>query len=1050
MVNVSFGNIQISSSGFSNITFENFVLVFGRISFSSLKQVEFRNVIIKHSFYSNSVVLYFLNVDTIIIQNAHFQKSSSECANRWWLMGKNVNTAVLTNCSFVGNKCKFASVLDICASKFIIEHCTFKSNYVIFALLNIKLYQRIDYNITTCVFINNTAMNLIRIVGSLVFNSPFFVNISYNIFHNNTVNKYQNTPYSALIAVNVASDKKTFLQIFTNNSITNNRGQAIAFVNSDGVCCEICNTLISSNIANRSIIFIRNPYLSNITFVNTSIVNNSIPRFDVTTNEQDAVVYINGGIVQTKNRGVVQMKYVVFMRNTATPLALIGAHGHFVASNAFHNNVAMYGGGIYFDGKATITFYLHSKVEFMNNTARYGGAIYISKDNKCVIDALQTVSFNLIFSGNSARTGTGANIYSYQSWCDCHSYHTPNITWDTDPLIVSYPTNINITNKILEIYPGKNIQLNYSVFDCNGTDSTCVADAFLGCGGKLVCTSKNIHLAGPPTVFLSSDVIDTGLVIQSSFDSINQKSIKESTKLYFQCRDPPAGMSGAITNIKIHLIDCPLGLVYDTDIKQCRCAVNNSDTFLCSVQQGQVCIRKGYWYTRNMDKPIITSCPFHSNCNFKRKTCPTDVQYIVLPQIQDDQCHDGHGGTLCMNCAANKIFTYFALKCIDNRLCKSWHPYMLLMLTMTFPLLIGIFLILVVKMRSENGSGYLYGPLFFLAVLSQLPLGQYPTLDKIVSLFAASFLLQFKAFGFIPWCFFPSMNPLYNTVLQFLNPIMMVVVLLTTAFIARRCPRKFLTLQRSPMQAMCILILVSYWSLIRTSILIFTPFYFNGNVVVLLQPDLLYLHKAHIPLWIISLLIMISLGVLVFLIGFSQCFNFHRMKPLLDELQSCYHDKYRWYGVVYVGTWITIQGALYKYIVFQTVILALTLAHCLVQSYKKKWLNMCDTFLLFDLVFLTALLSDQNQTISDTSTIIEVMIYLLVLIPFCFISVGAIGIITVRSGLFLLVKKLYNWWKDKCAVRQKNIQLFPPPQVIDSFIINDCEREPLIHILQEN
>ena len=42
---------------------------------------------------------------------------------------------------------------------------------------------------------------------------------------------------------------------------------------------------------------------------------------------------------------------------------------------------------------------------------------------------------------------------------------------------------------------------------------------------------------------------------------------------------------------------------------------------------------------------------------------------------------------------------------------------------------------------------------------------------------------------------------------------------------------------------------------------------------------------------------------------------------------------------VYVDTWITIQGALYMYIVFQTVILAVTLAHCLVQPYKKKWLK---------------------------------------------------------------------------------------------------------------
>ena len=75
---------------------------------------------------------------------------------------------------------------------------------------------------------------------------------------------------------------------------------------------------------------------------------------------------------------------------------------------------------------------------------------------------------------------------------------------------------------------------------------------------------------------------------------------------------------------------------------------------------------------------------------------------------------------------------------------------MLLLIAIIFPVLTGIFLILVVQIQSDIGSGYLYGPLFFLAVLGQLPLGQYPTLDKIVSVFAASVLLQFKAFGFIP------------------------------------------------------------------------------------------------------------------------------------------------------------------------------------------------------------------------------------------------------------------------------------------------------------
>ena len=101
-------------------------------------------------------------------------------------------------------------------------------------------------------------------------------------------------------------------------------------------------TLISSNIASSSIISFINAHFSNITIVSTSIVNNSIPQnqFDVTTNEQDAVVYISGD-------GVFQVKNVLFLKNAATPLALISTQAIFVATNTFLNNVAKYGGGVY-------------------------------------------------------------------------------------------------------------------------------------------------------------------------------------------------------------------------------------------------------------------------------------------------------------------------------------------------------------------------------------------------------------------------------------------------------------------------------------------------------------------------------------------------------------------------------------------------------------------------------------------------------------------------------------------------------------------------------
>ena len=150
MMNVSFGSIQINSRGSSNMTFENLLLILGSVSFSSFKQVEFKNAAIKYSYYCNSEwVLNFLNVETVIIQHTNFQTSLSQGAESL-VFAKNVNTAVLMNCSLVGNNCNFSSVVKICASKITIEQCTFKGYHIPFVLLGIGVCfeaQEINYSI---------------------------------------------------------------------------------------------------------------------------------------------------------------------------------------------------------------------------------------------------------------------------------------------------------------------------------------------------------------------------------------------------------------------------------------------------------------------------------------------------------------------------------------------------------------------------------------------------------------------------------------------------------------------------------------------------------------------------------------------------------------------------------------------------------------------------------------------------------------------------------------------------------------------------------------
>ena len=251
-------------------------------------------------------------------------------------------------------------------------------------------------------------------------------------------------------------------------------------------------------------------------------------------------------------------------------------------------------------------------------------------------------------------------------------------------MILSYPTYIIVSDTSIELFSGETIVLDINVVDCSGASLTCVVQ-FFGCSwdeslcNYTVIQNGNIN----PTVSLSSGKIDTRLVIQFN------NSLFTNGSLLFKYQDP--SINGANATISVKLVPCPVGLICNYSNGQCVCAVIDSDILLCSIQSGIVCIKKGYWFQQmNIDKPI--SCPRSSYCNFSKKACPSDLtrdisrfDYFHLTQNEDDQCHDGHGGTLCMNCTVNKCFTYLALRCVDKSFCKSWHPYVLLLITITFP-----------------------------------------------------------------------------------------------------------------------------------------------------------------------------------------------------------------------------------------------------------------------------------------------------------------------------------------------------------------------------
>ena len=295
--------------------------------------------------------------------------------------------------------------------------------------------------------------------------------------------------------------------------------------------------------------------------------------------------------------------------------------------------------------------------------------------------------------------------------------------------------------------------------------------------------------------------------------------------------------------------------------------------------------------------------------------------YNLLGNDPDEQCSVGRGGLRCKSCAQGYQYTFLSVSCVASSTCEWWQPYLVLVITLVFQLMIAMAHMIVVRFKIAAGSGFLYGPMLFLAIISHLPLDTDPILfilRTFILVITAVPLLNLEPFGLIPWCFFHSFTKIYNYSLRYLGPIAVLLVIGFATLKARWCPRTLLKWQNSRLRALCILMLLSFWSLaditknITFNILTSTRLIHNNDVVVsvvALEPNLKYFSLKHIPIVILAslVLLIVIIPLLVVLLvspALSRVINLTRIIPFLDEFQSCYRDSCRWYSIVYFIVWI--------------------------------------------------------------------------------------------------------------------------------------------------
>lgn len=297
------------------------------------------------------------------------------------------------------------------------------------------------------------------------------------------------------------------------------------------------------------------------------------------------------------------------------------------------------------------------------------------------------------------------------------------------------------------------------------------------------------------------------------------------------------------------------------------------------------------------------------------------------------------------------------------------------------------------------GVGYFFGSLFYMASIGRLPilsLPQYYVLKWIVEGFRTVTHLPLDILGEIKWCFFPSFGALGIFACQFLGPVVATVVLAAMYISVWLCPTALSKFHPSPMQSISLLILFTFWSVAATSINILQYKEVGDDIRVQIQPDLPYFTGIHFPLAIISVVLLLFLIFpLVSFLMFSpflwRCVNLSKVKPFIDEFQSCYKKQYRWYPAIYFIAWVIIVGTdnlKTSLTIYALVFFLLCILTTVFQPYEVKWLNTVDMLLLLDLLVLTMLLQLQVFQAVEENKVVTGIVYTLVLLPLLFISFG--------------------------------------------------------------
>ena len=689
----------------------------------------------------------------------------------------------------------------------------------------------------------------------------------------------------------------------------------------------------------------------------------------------------------------------------------------------FNDNTALHGGAIYVDGKITSLFTGNSTVLFYKNSAMIGGgAVSILNYASLTLKDHTTVNFtdNGAQYGGAVYLDTTSHMVNHSDK-DCLSFRSNIAQFKGNEVYQDVADSCNssclnntifgINNELIDTPPYQLQFYNPAVCIDNDTDSQCsnyyIHNVMLGREVILpACVldyynneindstqflvedkiHQNYTIVGPTKVLISCDAF-RGLSITSYEVLTTSKNYSVNISLNV---DHNSDWKQISVNLIVGLSPCHPGFWQYSRSEKCECYDAKSIVFCSS--NGST-IKGGYWFGSVDGNPTVTLCPINY-CNFT--CCETVNGYYHLSPVRDNQCRSHRSGIACGSCTDGYTFSFDSTECVNVDSCSAGQTVLVTLLTIMY--WIVMVAMVFILMYYKVGIGYLYGITYYYSILDillnqnlQASRGLYLTVNIISSF--SKLIPQFLG----ELCLTAGMSGIDQQFVHFMHPLAMITILVAISLLARKSRRISTLISRGIIHVICLLLLLSYTSVVSTSLLLIRSltFYEIDKVYTYLSPDIEYFQGRHLAYGIVALLCIVSIVIgLPLLLTLepilNQKFNFIKIKPLLDQFQGCYKDKYRCFAGYYmicrlVIITIVIVNSANDFVVNFIVSVVggiIALLHLTVKPYYNEILNKFDGAILHlcGLVSALRLSDDFDSPFMITITLVLVILPLVIFI----------------------------------------------------------------------